>query len=128
MPDWKPRGYNSASPYLICSDAKATIEFLKTAFGATELRKYPRPDGSIMHAEVRLDDTVVMIADATEGWPATPSHVHFYLPDVDAAFERALKAGATAVQPPARKGDEDKRGGVRDAGGTTWWISTSQAT
>jgi uncharacterized glyoxalase superfamily protein PhnB len=77
-----------------------------------------------MHAEVRIDDTVLMVADGTEGWPAVPSHVHIYLPDVDTAYRRALDAGATSVQEPVRKQDEDKRGGVKDAGGTTWWIAT----
>jgi PhnB protein len=73
-----------------------------------------------VHAEVRIDDTVVMIADGGEGWPPVPSHVHVYVPEVDAVYARALEAGAT----PVKKDDEDKRGGVRDAGGTTWWIAT----
>jgi uncharacterized glyoxalase superfamily protein PhnB len=77
-----------------------------------------------MHAEVRMDDTVVMIADASAGWPAIPSNVHVYVSDVDATYRRALAAGATSVQEPMKKDDEDKRGGVRDAGGTTWWIAT----
>ena len=77
-----------------------------------------------MHSEVRIDDTVVMIADAGDGWPPVPSHVHIYVRDVDATYKRALEAGATSVQEPVKKEDEDKRGGVKDAGGTTWWIAT----
>ena len=77
-----------------------------------------------MHAEVRIDDTVVMIADAADGWPPVASHVHVYVPDVDATYKRALGAGATSVQEPVKKQDADKRGGVKDAGGTTWWIAT----
>lgn len=77
-----------------------------------------------MHAEVRIDDTVVMLADATADWPPVPSYVHVYVPDVDATYRRALEAGATSVQEPVQKDDEDRRGGVRDAGGTTWWIAT----
>ena len=77
-----------------------------------------------MHAEVRLDDGVVMLADGTEDWPPLPGHVHVYVADVDETFRRALAAGATVVQEPVKKDDADKRGGVKDAGGTTWWIAT----
>jgi uncharacterized glyoxalase superfamily protein PhnB len=124
VPDWKPAGYNSASPYLIVSDAQATLEFLRAVFGAEPMRVLKRENGSLMHAEARIDDTVVMVADEVEGWPAVPAHVHVYVSDVDAAFQRALAAGGSAVQEPAQKGDQDKRGGVKDPGGTTWWLST----
>jgi uncharacterized glyoxalase superfamily protein PhnB len=120
----KPEGYNSVSPYLVVSGASATIEFLQRVFGAVELRRYPGEDGRLMHAEVRIDDTVVMLADGVEGWPPVPSYVHLYVPDVDDTYRRALEAGATSVQEPVKKEDADKRGGVRDAGGTTWWIAT----
>ena len=121
---YKPDTYNSVSPYLIVKDANRTIGFLQGVFGATELRRFPGPSGRVMHAEVRIDDTVVMLADGADGWPPIPSHVHVYVNDVDATYKRALAAGATSVQEPIKKEDEDKRGGVQDAGGTTWWIST----
>ena len=120
----KPDNYTTVSPYLIVDGASSTIDFLKTVFGAVELRRFPGDDGKLMHAEVRIDDTVVMIADGVEGWPPVPSHVHVYVSDVDATYRSALEAGATSVQEPAKKEDEDKRGGVKDAGGTTWWIAT----
>ena len=124
MSSWKPNGYTSASPYLTVTDASATLEFLVQTFDAERLRCILRPDGKIMHAEARIDDTVVMISDATEGWPAVPSHVHIYVPNVDVTYQRALKAGAISVMVPIKKDDEDKRGGVRDFGGTTWWLAT----
>jgi uncharacterized glyoxalase superfamily protein PhnB len=77
-----------------------------------------------MHAEVRIEDTVVMLADGGGDWPSIPANVHIYVADVDATYRRALEAGATSVQEPVKKDDEDKRGGVKDAGGTTWWIAT----
>ena len=77
-----------------------------------------------MHAEVRIDDTVVMLVDSPPEWPPAPSHVHVYVADVDATYARALKAGASSVQEPVQRGDENKRGGVKDAGGTTWWIAS----
>lgn len=88
---------------------------------------YPDPSGKLMHAEGRIDDTVVMLADGVEGWPPIPSYVHIYVADVDTTYRRALESGAESVQEPVRKEDEDKRGGVKDTGGTTWWIATRQA-
>ena len=124
MKTHKPDGYTTISPYLIVDGASATIEFLRNVFGAIELRRFPDPAGNVMHAEVRIDDTVVMIADGAGGWPPVPSHVHVYVADVDATYRRALDAGATSVQEPVKKEDADKRGGVKDAGGTTWWVAT----
>lgn len=121
---YKPSGYTSVAPYLIVDGAARTIDFLVQAFDAVDLRRFPAPDGRLMHAEVRLDDTVVMVADAAPGWPLMTAHVHVYVPDVDAAYRRALEAGAASVQEPVQKGDDDKRGAVKDAGGTTWWIAT----
>lgn len=124
MPSWKPAGYNSASPYLVCSNAQATLAFLQTAFNAEQLRVMTRDDGRIMHGEARIDDTVIMLSDAADGWPALPSHVHIYVADVDAAYARALAAGAKSVMVPVQKDDADKRGGIMDPGGTTWWLAT----
>ena len=121
---YKPEGHTSVSPYLVVDGAAGTIDFLVRVFGAVELGRIPGDAGGIMHAEVRLDDCVIMIADAAGGWPSVAAHVHVYVPDVDATFQRALEAGATAVQEPVKKQDADKRGGVKDAGGTTWWIAT----
>jgi uncharacterized glyoxalase superfamily protein PhnB len=128
QPAFKPAAYNSASPYLVVTDAAATIRFLVTIFGAVELRRIPDPaSGRLMHAEVRLDDTVIMLGDCVEGvWPAVAAHVHVYVPDVNATYAKALQNGATAVQAPVQKQDEDKRGGFKDAWGTTWWVATKQ--
>lgn len=120
----KPDGYTTVAPYLIVDGANATIEFLEKALDAVELRRFPGDGGRIVHAEVRIGDTVVMIADSAPGWPPVPAHVHVYVPDVDATYRRALDAGAESVQEPVKKDDADKRGGVKDSGGTTWWIAT----
>ncbi|MFN8496402.1 MAG: VOC family protein [Anaerolineae bacterium] len=121
---YKPKDYSSVSPYLIVNGASGTIDFLKQVFGAVELRRFPTPAGKVMHAEVRIEDTVVMLADSPDGWPSSSSHIHVYVPDVDATYRRALEAGAISVQEPVQKDDEDKRGGVLDPAGTTWWIAT----
>lgn len=119
---YKPEQYTSVAPYLVVDGAQATVDFLRAVFNAEPLRMIPGDDGKLRHGEVRIDDTVVMLADALDGWPAIASHVHVYVADVDAVFARALAHGATAVQEPVQKDDEDKRGGFRDPGGTTWWV------
>ncbi len=121
---YKPQNYTTVSPYLVVDGASRTIEFLVYVFDAVELRRFPDPSGKLAHAEVRIDDTVLMLADGAEGWPPIPSYVHVYVRDVNATYQRALEMGATSVQEPVKKDDEDKRGGVKDAGGTTWWIAT----
>jgi PhnB protein len=74
----KPEGYSSVSPYLIVDGASRTIDFLVRVFDAVELRRFPADRGKLMHAEVRIDDTVVMLADASGDWPAIPASVHVY--------------------------------------------------
>ena len=124
MPQFKSPGYSTVSPYLITSDAAATIRFLERVLGGKLLRSFPDDEGRLRHAEVRIDDTVVMLADSAPGWPPVPAYVHVYVEDVDTTYSRALAEGAVSVQAPVQKGDEDKRGGVKDPGGTTWWIAT----
>ncbi len=122
---YKPDGYTSLAPYLMVSGAPRVLDFLTAAFGASVLRRFEAPDGSVLHAEVRIDDTVIMLSEGGGRHPPSPAWVHLYLPDVDAAYRRALAAGGGAVQPPEQKPcDPDRRGGVTDPAGNTWWIST----
>lgn len=122
---YKPEGYSSVSPYLVVNGADATIAFLQNVFDAKLL--FRLADGErVMHAEVRLDDSVIMLADGSAEFPGQPAHVHVYVSDVDACHARAIAAGATSLQAPMQKSDADRRGGVRDAGGTSWWIATKQ--
>ncbi|MBM1633165.1 VOC family protein [Sulfitobacter mediterraneus] len=120
---WKPEGYTSVSPYLIVSDAQATLNFAQAVFDAECLRLHHREDGGIKHAEFRIDDTVVMVGEMSGGATA---HIHVYVPDADAAFALALATGGNAVQEMTRAGDGDYRGGVADANGTVWWISQQE--
>jgi hypothetical protein len=78
---YKPEGHSTVSPYLIAAGAQRVIDFLQQTFGARALRRYDMPDGSIMHAEVQIEDTVVMMGDAGGNWPAVTAHVHVYVED-----------------------------------------------
>jgi uncharacterized glyoxalase superfamily protein PhnB len=114
---------------MLVHDARSVIGFLEAVFGAEAGRQFEGPDGSIMHAEVHIDDSIVMLADATAEWKPLPSMIHVYVKDVDAIYQRALDQGAIAEQEPAsREGDPDRRGGFRDPAGNTWWVSTQMPT
>lgn len=122
--NYKPSGYNSVSAYIVAKEAQRVIDFLAGAFDAQPLRRYENPDGTILHAEIRIDDTVVMIADSNADNPTTPINMHVYVPNVNAAYRRALAAGGVSVQEPVQKDDPDRRGGVQDPAGNVWWIAT----
>lgn len=91
--DWKPQGYSTVSVYLVAEGAQRVIDFLKRTFDATKLRRFDTPEGKIVHAELRIGDTVVMIADAGGSCPAFPVWLHVYVPDVDATYKKAVGNG-----------------------------------
>ena len=125
MSAWKPEGYSSVSPYLMCADPEGLIAFLVAVFGAGQVRRFDRPDGSLMHAEMRIDDSIVMVGGGATQHLSSEVHIHLYVPDAAAVYERALAQGADAVQPPMRKSaDDDLRGGFKDPAGNIWWVAT----
>lgn len=116
---YKPDGYTSLAPYLGVPDPEAVLQFCETVFGATRLRVFN--DGArILHAECRIDDTVLMMGEVKDGPPAM---LHLYLHDPDAAFVRALAAGAEEIEPIVDKPDGDRRGGFRAPCGTVWYVA-----
>ncbi|KRS11796.1 hypothetical protein XM53_13860 [Roseovarius atlanticus] len=119
----KPQGYPDVSAYLIVPDAAAVLDFCAAAFNADRLRVIARDGGGILHAECRIGDSVVMMGEMPDGPDA---HLHLYLADAEAAFDRAVAAGAEIVQPMQSQDDGDLRGGVRDTSGTTWWIARQE--
>ncbi|WP_342642825.1 VOC family protein [Rhodoligotrophos ferricapiens] len=123
---YKPAGHPDISVYLMANDAEAMIAFMTDIFDASMLMSLAREDGSIMHAEVRIGDSVVMLSQATPEYPAFPIWLHVYVPDVDATYRRAIAHGAEPVQEPERKGDEDRRGAIKDPAGNIWWIATRE--
>ena len=119
-----PDGYNAVIPYLMVPDAARFIEFLSTVFGARVTEQLMRPDGKIGHTEVRLRDSMIMLSEASDGYPATPVMLHFYVEDVDATFKRAVQAGGTVVAEPSNQFYGDRSGGVKEPSGNTIWIAT----
>jgi len=119
-----PAGYHTVTPYLTVEGAGRLIEFLKQAFGASEIACMKRPDGRIAHAELRIGDSVVMIGEARGDWGPRPSTMYVYVEDCDAFYKRAIAAGATSLTEPANQFYGDRHGGVKDPAGNYWWIAT----
>ena len=127
-----PDGYHTATPYLIVKGAAAALDFYKKAFGATELFRMASPDGRIGHAEIRIGDSQIMLADEVPGMgyvsPQTlggsPVSLMLYVPDVDQLFEQAIAAGGTAQRPVQDQFYGDRSGTLKDPFGHVWTIST----
>jgi len=127
-----PRGYHTVTHALVVDDAAKALEFYVKAFGAKERNRMPGPGGKIWHAELEVGDSVVMLSDEFPGSSlkspkvlgGTTASVWLYVPDVDAAFARAVKAGAKAVQPPQTMFWGDRFGSVSDPFGHAWSIAT----
>ena len=127
-----PDGYYSLTPYLVISGAAEAIEFYKEAFGAVEQIRMPGPDGRVMHAELKIGNSVLMLSDESpdRGYlsPKTiggsGSSIMFYTDDVDATFKQANDAGATTEMPPTDMPWGDRMGNLRDPFGHSWAIAT----
>lgn len=119
-----PDGYHTVTPYLTIQGAGRLIDFVRQAFGAEEIERMQRPDGTIAHAAVRIGDSIVEMAEARGEWPAMPGALHLYVPDVDATYRRALQLGATSLHEPKDMEYGERGAGLRDLAGNNWYIAT----
>jgi PhnB protein len=127
-----PDGYHTATPYLIVKGAAQAIEFYKKAFGATELMRMPQPGGKIGHAEIKIGDSPIMLADESPDVGArspqsiggSPVSIMLYVEDVDRMFSQAVAAGAKVKRPVADQFYGDRTGGIEDPFGHLWYIAT----
>ena len=127
-----PQGYHSVTPYLILNSASDAIAFYKKALGADEVMRMEDPGGKVHHAEIKIGDSRIMLADEHPELQAlspktiggSPVSIHLYVADVDAAVERAVAAGAKLVRPVADQFYGDRVGGIEDPFGYRWFIAT----
>jgi PhnB protein len=127
-----PEGYRTATPYLIVQGGADAIEFYKRAFGATEMLRMADPQGRVGHAEIRIGDSVIMLADEHPGMGyrgprslgGSSVSILLYLEDVDTVFDRAIKAGAKVLRPVANQFYGDRSGTLEDPFGHIWTIAT----
>jgi PhnB protein len=125
-----PSGYHSVTPYLVLDGAAKAIDFYKQAFDAAELLRMPGPDGRVAHAEIKIGDSPVMMADAQEeyrgpkSYGGSPVSLMIYVEDVDRIFRQALAAGATQTRPVVNQFYGDRSGTLVDPFGHTWTVAT----
>ena len=120
-----PEGYHTITPYLVVDGAEKIIRFMKEAFGAQPVfEPMMGPNGKVMHAEFKIGNSIVMISDSSERAQATSAMLYLYVPNVDAVYQKAIKAGATSLMEPADQFYGDRSGGVTDTAGNRWHIGT----
>lgn len=127
-----PEGMHTVTPHLVCAGAADAIEFYKKAFGATELSRIPGSDGKVMHASIRIGDSVIMLNDEMPEWgtfgpkslKGSSVTIHLYVEDADSAFDKAVRAGAKVTIPVADMFWGDRYGKVEDPFGHQWSIGT----
>ena len=120
-----PEGYHTVTPYLVVDGAEKVVKFMKEAFGAQPVfEPMMRPDGKVMHAEFKIGNSIVMLADSSERAQATSTMLYLYVPNVDAVYQKAIKAGGTSLMEPADQFYGDRSGGVKDPAGNRWHIGT----
>lgn len=128
-----PKGYHSLTPYLVVRNAGAAMDFYAKAFGAKEILRMAMPDGSVMHGEIKIGDSHLMLSEENPQWGTKPpltlggngTHVMIYTKDVDAAVARAVAAGCTADMPVTTMFWGDRYGKVTDPYGHQWSIATN---
>ncbi len=116
--------YRTVTPYLVVPDADGAVVFLQKAFEAEEVSCDRNGAGAIVHAEYRVGDSIVMLAQAGEACPALPAALYLWVPDVDAVYTKTLAAGATSTFAPEDKPYGHRNAGVVDGNGLTWWIGS----
>lgn len=126
--NFKPAGYNSVSPYFVIEGVPRMVELLEGIFNAKPLRRYENPDGTVMHLELQLDDSVIMMGEASDAYPANTFMMHVYVPDVHATFKKAIDLGCKVIEAPVSKdGDPDVRGMFLDFAGNMWAVGTQNS-
>ena len=119
-----PDGFHTVVPYLLVPDATKLLDFVQRAFGAQVQEAMRGPDGQVVHADVMIGDSHVMLGQAHGQWKPMTAMLYLYVPDCDAVYSRALQAGGTSVREPRTEFYGDRSGGVADAFGNQWWIAT----
>jgi uncharacterized glyoxalase superfamily protein PhnB len=117
-------GFHTITPYLFAADAPRLIEFISAAFGGEVSFRKERPDGSIIHAEMRVGDSMLMLGEANAQFGPMPSSIYLYVTDCDAVYHRALSSGGISVFPMMTLPSGERYGGVKDPCGNIWWVAT----
>lgn len=121
---YTPEGYHTIMPYMIIEGADKLMEFIEKTFDGEVIFKMENDDGKIGHAEMKIGDSMLMLAEATAEWKANNSMLQLYVEDADAVYQKALNAGADSVKEPVDQFYGDRSGTVKDFSGNFWIIAT----
>ncbi|MBW8350890.1 VOC family protein [Bacillus sp. IITD106] len=122
---YQPKGMKTVNPYLMVDHVAQLIEFIEHIFGGKLKYQLDRPDGSIMHAEIMIGDSIIMAGEPMEEYGVMPASVYIYVQDCDNIYKRAVQYGAESIMPPTdMKHAGERYGGVKDSLGNIWWIAT----
>ena len=119
-----PEGFHTITPYLLLKDVKNFLVFLRNAYDAEDISTSETPDGTIMHAQVKIGDSFMMMGEASGEWKPMPASIYLYVNDVDSVYNKAIKAGAQSLMEPRNEFYGDRMAGVGDSFGNMWWIAT----
>lgn len=119
------KGFHSLTPYLLLPEIGPYLNFLVEVFEAEIKMKFDRPDGTVMHVELRIGDSMLMMGEPPDGFEIMTAGLYIYVLDCDLVYQKAMQSGCTSVMEPTTKSHAGERyGGVRDMRGNVWWIAT----
>lgn len=124
MIPYRREGFHSITPYIIVPNVRSLIEFLESAFGANLDNIKERSDESVMHAEMQIGDSKIMMGEPTETFGSMPGCIYLYVPDCNATYIKAIESGGKSIMKPANMPSGERYGGIEDLCGNQWWIAT----
>ena len=120
-----PHGFLPLTPYFTAADADRLIAFAIAVFDARIIKENRYPDGRVQHVRLAVQDSLIMLNQASDDFPATVSQMHLYVDDVEATYDRALNAGATSIMQPMLRPHGDRMAGFIDPENNIWWVASA---
>lgn len=120
-----PRGFLPLTPYFTVADVDRLIAFTIAVFDARIIKENRYPDGRVQHVRLAVQDSLIMLNQASDDFPATVSQMHLYVDDVEATYDRALNAGATSIMQPMLRPHRDRMAGFIDPENNIWWVASA---
>jgi len=119
-----PKGYHSLTPYIFAENAQKLADFLKEAFGAVQRTRIVLPNGRLMHTELKIGDSFLMMGEPTDKLGPMQCSIYLYVEDCDKVYQRAIKSGGASIMKPMDMDTGERYGGIKDPAGNIWWVAT----
>lgn len=119
-----PKGFHTITPFLAVKGAETMLHFINEAFGGTDLKIMHHDNGKVMHATIRIGNSIIMASDSNNNSQEFPAMLYLYVDDVDAVYKKAIKAGGESLREPTNEFYGDRSAGIKDEWGNQWWVAT----